>query len=123
MKIQFLILLVAPFLCSCYTDKEELLYPDTGCDDLGNVSFLTDVTPLIESQCLACHSAANSASLGASIVLETYDDVTFGYESLGLLSAIKHESGSSPMPKSGSKMTDCEIKIIETWINEGGEDN
>lgn len=123
MKIHYLIVLLVPFLFSCYTDKEELLYPAVSCDDLQDISFSDDVTPILENQCFACHNTANSASLGSSIVLESYSNFKFATESLGLLAAIKHESGSPQMPKNGAKLSDCDISTIETWINEGSLDN
>jgi uncharacterized membrane protein len=109
-------------LSSCYYDNEEDLYPSRFvCDTTKTISFARDVTPVLKQNCWTCHSSSTASALGSNIILETPTDITS--RSSKLLKAIKHESGVPSMPKNSTKMTDCEILIIENWINQGGNDN
>jgi len=40
-----------------------------------------------------------------------------------LMGTIKHESGWSPMPKNGNKLSDCKIQKIDRWILDGTPNN
>ncbi len=109
-------------LQSCYYDNMEDLYPDNGgttCDTT-NVTFNLTVWPIIQSNCTGCHSG--SAPSG-NVSLENYNDVVVSVENNKLMGTIRHESGYSPMPKNSSRLSDCNISQLETWINHGYPDN
>jgi len=36
-----------------------------------------------------------------------------------IIGAINHDDGFSPMPKGGSKVSDCDIDKMTQWINDG----
>ena len=60
-KTLFKLLTFAAFLLllqSCYYDSVEELYPNPVECDTTNVSYATDVWPIIESNCVVCHSGA-----------------------------------------------------------------
>lgn len=106
---------VFPF--SCTYDNEEELFPDPGpsCVITG-LTFTKDVQPIIQGNCFPCH---NQATREGGINLDGFNNVT-KYTSNGLLlGAIKHSPGFSPMPKSASKLSDCNISKIEEWIKNG----
>ena len=104
---------------SCYYDSEEKLYPvlSTSCD-LENVTYSATVKPILQASCYACHSNANSATLGSGIKLENYEDLKIHAQD-HLMGAIKHEPGFTPMPFNGGKLPDCEINQIQKWIDNG----
>lgn len=104
---------------ACYYDVEEDLYPDTGCNT-ENVTFSGMVQPILQDNCLSCHSAA--AQFGG-IVLEGYDQVLIHVNNGTLLGAIKRDSGFSPMPQGQPKLADCTIEKIAVWIQSGAPDN
>jgi len=118
MKIYFL--LVFFILSGCYYDSEEALYgtPGKGCNtDI--TKFSTQIRPILQSNCLSCHSNAVSFSSGGGIKLQDYNDVKTNVLNGKLVGSIDHSAGFSSMPKGGGKLTDCNISIIKTWISKG----
>jgi hypothetical protein len=114
-------------LTSCYNDSEEELYgttPTGTCDLTTAVKFSTVVSPIISSKCATsgCHSATSKA---AGINLGTYDAIkAYTTSSKAVfLGSIKRESSYSAMPKGNSKLPDCDISKIESWINAGAPNN
>lgn len=112
-------------LSSCYYDNAEELYPQPVSCDTTNVSFAGTVKPMLDQDCLSCHSGGAPS---AGIRLENYDDIAAAAAipegSFGSLpGVIKHSNGNSPMPKGGNKFSDCKIRQIEKWINEGALNN
>lgn len=109
-------------LSSCYYDVEEELYPKAKinqCDSVKGV-FSAEVQPLINSQCRSCHNGTFSSG---GINLEGYENVKLVTLNGRLLQAIKHESGVTPMPQGRTKLSDCEIKMVELWKNAGAPNN
>jgi len=117
-RFRFLIILaiMAFGLNACYYDNVEYLYPDNGDCDTTNISYSTDVWPIINSSCTACH---NETAPSGNISLENYDEIKVSTENGELLGTIRHENGWSPMPKGGNKLPDCDILKIEAWQNSG----
>jgi hypothetical protein len=113
-------LVFVAFLQSCYYDNEEDLYPTPPECDTVDVSYSQQVWPIINSNCTGCHSGG--APQG-NVSLENYDDIVIAANNGSLLGVIKHEDGWSPMPKGGGKLSDCNIAIIENWVNDGTPDN
>lgn len=111
---------------SCENNSKEVLY---SCDSV-NVSFSKTVKPLIDVQCNSCHSTANAANLGGSVILDNYTSISNWVDTTSvanggdggrLLNDIKHIT--NPMPKSANKLSVCDIAKIEHWIFEGAQDN
>ena len=125
MKKSLIILLLA-ILAGCYYDTEEELYPDQGSDcDTTNVTYSATVYPIISSTCTGCHSG--SAPQG-NVLLEDYASISSAaaipagqYGSL--YGAISHDPGNSPMPKNGTQLSDCKIRQIKAWIDDGRPNN
>jgi hypothetical protein len=114
-------------LSACYNDNEETLYGNTPtgtCDLTTAVKFSTVVSPIIANSCATagCHSVASKAS---GINLGTYDAIkayATGSKAV-FLGSMKRESSYSPMPKGNSKLADCDISKIESWITAGTPNN
>lgn len=85
------------------------------CDTL-NVTFSKNVNPILNKWCVGCHSVSNPQG---GIDLSSYVSISNYIQNNQLLGSIKHQSGLSPMPKNGSKLSDCETRQIELWINAG----
>ena len=113
-------------LAGCYYDNEEELYPDQGNDcDTTNITYSETVFPIINSNCISCHSG--SAPQG-NILLEDYTTISKqakipAGQAGSLYGAISHDPGNSPMPKNGTQLTDCKIKQIKIWIDAGTPNN
>lgn len=109
---------------SCYYDNEEELYSTTATTtcDTTNAKFAGFVSPLIASSCAisGCHNAA-SAPVSAGVNLSSYTTIKSYITSskTTFLGSIKHDSRFSTMPKSAAKLSDCNIKKLEVWINAG----
>ena len=94
---------------------------DDGCAP-SNVSYATDVVPILETQCYTCHSTANGPSV-SGIVLEGHANTKVKADDGSLVGAIEHQGGYSPMPGTGAKLDDCDIATIRTWVDEGSKNN
>lgn len=108
-------------LLGCYYDKEDILYPGAAnCIPTVNPSFTSDVLPLLNTKCNSCHGGSSPS---AGIKLDTYTEVVKYANAGSLMGSINHASGYSAMPKNTSKMSACQIEIIQNWINTGLPNN
>jgi hypothetical protein len=106
-------------LASCYYDVEEELYPNNPCQTT-NMSFTADIKPIIDQNCVGCHSGP---APNAQIDLSTYDGVKQVADNGKLLDVISRPNGDpSLMPPSG-KLSDCKIRKINSWVIDGALPN
>jgi hypothetical protein len=125
-KIGLLFLL---FVClySCYKDNKEALYPkssvpgSTSCDTV-NTSFSLDIQPVFLKNCALSGCHASSSPTGG-YVLDNYNGVRSVVLSRRLLGAITHAAGYSAMPKDAAPLSDCDIAMITSWVNQGAQNN
>jgi uncharacterized membrane protein len=113
----FFCLLISLFVFSCKSENKENL-TTTVCDT-SQARFSVEVKAILVKNCLACHSQESAASFGDGIDLETYTKAKASAQSGGFIASVKHTSAASPMPKGGSKLSDCDIKLLEKWVNDG----
>lgn len=104
-----LILLVA--FSSCKNNTYEAF--NTICDT-SNAQFKAVINPIITDKCVSCH---NNSYHEKGINLEGYANVKDNYE--GILSTTR----SGKMPPSGSPLDACSITKIQTWVNQGANNN
>lgn len=78
------------------------------------------VKPIMETKCAGCHNPAN---LGGNIDLSTYNAVKVVALNGKLYGSVAQQTGYSPMPKNSAKLSDCEIRQIQKWINVGSLNN
>jgi hypothetical protein len=113
--------LLTSALSGCYYDSQEILHPSSttgNCDTL-NVTYNSKVLPIIQSNCYSCHSGS---SLSGNVNLEGYANLKIYAGNGKLVSSITHATGVIPMPP-GSKLSDCDISTIKTWMNNGSVNN
>ena len=91
----------------------------TSCDTT-DVSFAQNVFPIISNSCTGCHSG-NDPSGGFS--LTNHAEVKEAVLNFDLLNSILWNGLAENMPKNGDQLSDCQISIIEQWINDGTPDN
>ena len=89
------------------------------CDTLV-FTFSGAVKPILETKCVGCH---NPGSLGGNIDLSTYAVVKTSADNGKLYGSVAHQNGYSPMPKNAAKLSDCEIRQIQKWIQSGSLNN
>jgi mono/diheme cytochrome c family protein len=118
LKIIFLFLIATGVFSSCYYDKEDLLY-GTGSCDTTNVKYSVHITAIINSGCISCHGG--TAANGAGIKLGTYDEIKTYATSGVLLNAVTKPVNT--MPKGGTRLSNCRIAEIRTWIRNGAPNN
>lgn len=111
-------MLSVTILNSCYDDNEETLYRFTtpNCD-LNNVTYSKTIAPIIQSQCISCHSGITP---NGNLNLENHSQVVTAINSKSLYQRIT--STANPMPPSGL-MDECSIKQIKKWIDSGMPNN
>ncbi len=86
-----------------------------------NMKYSTNIAPIIQANCFACHSNANASISGFS--LEGHSNLKAKVDDGRLLGAITHASGFSPMPQGSAKLSDCNINRIKAWIDAGAPNN
>ena len=94
-------------------------YCDDGCDTI-DVKYSNQVKTLLSNKCVGCH---NSASTGGGINLDTYAGASTVALNGRLIGSVSHSTGYIQMPQGGSKLSDCEIKIFQLWIDAGAPNN
>ena len=115
----FIAIALISVLGSCYYDNESELYPTNDYPTV-NVSYATNVNPIIVSSCNSCHST--SAKFG-NIITDTYLDLKKIVDNGKFIGSIKHNSGFIAMPQSSAKLNTAQIAMIEAWITEGAKNN
>ena len=110
------ILTIASLSTGCYYDNEEYLY---GTCDTTNVTFTKDIKPIMDANCINCHSSG-------AINLTTYEGVKAKVSDSTLYKSISYSysgaSSSKNMPSAG-KLDDCSINKVKAWIDEGAINN
>jgi hypothetical protein len=110
-------LLSALFLISCTKDKAPVATPiPTDCAD--TISFAHQIGPLLNDYCISCHNPSNPS---AGYHFTTHADVS--ENAMLMLSAIRHESGVSPMPQNMPSIPDSLIQQFSCWVAQGKLDN
>lgn len=91
-----------------------------GSCDTALFTYSSVIKETIRNKCEGCH---NPSSLGGSVDLSTYTSTRTVALNGKLNGSITHQPGYSPMPKNSAKLSDCEIKQIQKWINAGASNN
>jgi hypothetical protein len=118
----FILSIIVCLFQACYYDKADMITKinNSACDTI-NVSFAAKVQPIIINNCTnGCHTGTSAS---AGIPLDNYTQISSIANSNKLLGVIKHTVGFSPMPKGGGKLSDCNIALINAWINQGTKNN
>lgn len=128
MKLISILVISSIFLFSCKKDKAAEIVEQTNneselsyCDTV-TVSFVNQIKPIFIQNCATsgCHNAVSASS---GYVFETYSQISDSTTFLQALKAIKHEVGTSPMPKFQSKLNDSLIQQLECWLSQGRLNN
>ena len=101
-----------------YQNEEEQDQTKPDCD-IGNVSYLADIKPILQRSCYNCHTASFPSG---NVALDSHEGVT-KVTSGHLLPAINHEPGHPPMPQGAAKLPECDIARITKWVNAGALNN
>ena len=91
----------------------------SSCDST-NVTYGVTIRSIVSAKCQGCHSGT-AASAGYDF--SQYAVLKARVNDGKLWGAINHLAGYSPMPKNGTKLSDCEINQIRKWIDMGAPNN
>jgi len=117
-RILFLVIF-SLFHIGCYYDNIETKYNQAECD-LTNISWTSDVKPLIDQFCVACHRGSSPA---AGLLLEDYQDVKASVlQGEFSIRINKPLSDPSKMPPNAI-IDSCSIEKMNIWIANGALDN
>ena len=89
----------------------------TDCDST-QFTFSGSIKPMIDKYCVGCHTYPNASG---SVELSSHTGVAFVAKNGTLLNSLTHPTNW--MPKGGKKLSDCEIKQFEKWINAGAKND
>ena len=118
-KIVILLFAFGVLITACQDDdaKVVITVPQEVCDSL-DILYTNDVAPILAG----CSGSYCHGSGAGGVTLSDYDNTKTAAESPKFLKAIKHESGASPMPKGGNKLSDQQIETIECWVRSGSRE-
>lgn len=120
-KLILLISLSVLLLSSCYYDNGEDLYGQLAPCDTANVKYSVQVVNILSQNCYRCHGG--NAVDGAGVKLQDFQVVKSNALSGTLLGVLKHAPGYVQMPKNATKLSNCDIAIIEAWVKQGAPNN
>lgn len=108
------------------------------------VSFANDVQPLLESRCIQCHSSQGEGVMASGFSVQDYDSIVRGTKfgqvvvpGSAMSSALYLVVAEKTAPEirmpphhdealaegRGRPLSEDEIAVIETWINQGAKNN
>ena len=85
---------------------------NSGCDS-AKASWTNDISKIISTSCLGCHSSGN-------VLLNSYDAVKTVALNGRLMGSLNHMPGYLPMPQGGS-LSVCDINRFQKWVNNGAK--
>lgn len=114
-------MVITIFWFSCQYKKDAVAYPVAASCDTSAIKYSTDIVAILQANCYVCHSNANAPTLGGGNKLEGYTNLK-PYAQFGdLLNAITRTNNT--MPKGMTKLSDCNIAKIRTWVRNGYPNN
>lgn len=108
-------------MTGCYYDNEQDLYPSgsTPCDTT-SVTYSLTISPIMATNCNACHSSAIAT---AGVKTDNYTGLSTIANNGLLWGVVNHDPGFPPMPKNGTKLSNCDLAKINIWIQAGAPNN
>jgi hypothetical protein len=83
--------------------------------DSSNVTFSGTINPIIQHDCISCHSTTGT-------LLATYSDVKITVDNGKFLCTVLQDTCQA-MPQGSLKLIDCKINQIKKWIAAGAPNN
>ena len=107
-------------IAGCYYDDPDILDPNRATCDTTIITYSGSVNPILTANCTGCHSGANAP---AGVKMDAHASVKLVATSGKLMGSINHAAGYSPMPKNGTKLSECNIAKIRQWVAAGAPNN
>lgn len=112
-----IILVILPIASSqsCVNNNEEDLYGIKPCDT-SNITWESKIRVIMEQNCVKCHGP-DIAFRG--VRHDTYEAEMVVVNDGRLRGVVNHLPGYSKMPKDRGKLPECELKLINIWLDNG----
>lgn len=88
--------------------------------DSNNITFTAGIQPLMNLYCTGCHSGSNPSG---SLVLTNYASVKAAVQNRNLVHSIRYDAGYIGMPQTGLRLSACEVRQVEKWVDAGMQNN
>lgn len=119
MRIVSILALIAVIVgvSSCYYDNVEELYGTSPCD-VTAVSWTADIQPMIQQNCVGCHSGAGAS---AGLDLSTYTAVKT--HSSNLVNRMNKPNGDPLLMPPSGPLSNCTLNQMDAWVASGAPEN
>ena len=87
-----------------------------GVCDTNVVTFSGTIFPLVQSNCLGCHTEG-------TYPLTNYTNIKTQVDNGNLFCAVNHNAGCLPMPQGTAQLPTCKLDQIRIWIDQGAPNN
>ena len=103
--------------------------PPTPCELPATVSYVTDIQPIFQANCVRCHNSSYTGA-NAGFIMSDFAQVqrwaTTKKGSTGItwmVGNVEQLSGFVAMPNDGGKLSACDIAKIKAWADSGAPQN
>jgi hypothetical protein len=100
---------------SCVNNNEEELYGIKPCDT-SNVTWASKIKDILQQNCVMCHGPVIAYR---GVRHDTYESEMIVVNDGRLRGVVNHLPGYAKMPKDRGKLPECELKLINTWLDNG----
>ncbi len=104
---------------SCVNNNEYDLYGIPDCDT-SNVTWDSKISAIMEANCVVCHGEDLSYN---GVRHDSYESEMIVVNDGRLKGVVNHLNGYVKMPKDRGKLPECELELINTWLDNGAPEN
>jgi hypothetical protein len=100
---------------SCVNNNEEELYGIKPCDT-SDVTWVSKISEIMQQNCVMCHGPVIAYR---GVRHDSYASEMIVVNDGRLRGVVNHLPGYAKMPKDRGKLPECELKLINTWLDNG----
>ena len=96
-------------------------YDETECSVI-EVSYSSDIQPMIDAKCSSCHSGPTPES---GLDLTDHQQVSDSLTCIDILQVVSLELGDDNImpPSPNPPLTDCQVDLFQNWVDQGRLNN
>ncbi len=107
------------FSLSCENNNELDLYGPANCDTT-NITWNSKISAILQKNCVSCHGPDLSYN---GVRHDSYATELVVVRDGRLRGVINHADGFSRMPKDRGKLPECDLKLLNLWLDKGAPEN
>lgn len=111
--------LLTSFFHSCKNNNEFDLYGVQGCDTT-NITWNSKISAILNKNCVICHGEEVSYK---GVRHDSYATEMVVVNDGRLRGVVNHLDGFVKMPKDRGMLPECELKLINMWLDNGAPEN